>query len=482
MTSEAKHGTSTRALFSIQIFATLSFAVLYSSIVLFITQGLHLDTTTANEIMGNFIAFNYGLHLLGGYFGGRHLSYRNLFVLGIILQVVGCAILALTTQSSLYWGLAFFLTGSGLNVTCINMMVTQLFAPEDKRRESAFIWNYSGMNIGFFLGFSMAGYFQLSHAYNTLFILCSISGLITLMITAINWKVLCDRNTPLTQANAKRSIRALVGLTAIILMVPILRWLLDHASFSNQLVLIAGGIMLIVILLLAVREPFLQDKLRIFAYLIFAVCGLIFWTLYQIAPMGLTVFTFHNVDRHVFGMTISPQWIQNVNSLVIIFGGPIMILLLKRVRKFMRFSIPLQFSFSMLYVGIGFLLLPIGIHYAAPNGLINIDWVVASYVFQSIAELLISPIGYAMIGLLAPANLQGILMGSWMLMTGIAGMLASYCSNYAIANVSSQDPLITNPGYSHTFALLGWLAVGCGVTMLFLVPVLRRFINEKSHH
>jgi POT family proton-dependent oligopeptide transporter len=30
--------------------------------------------------MGMFGAFNYGLHLFGGYLGGRFLSNRNLFV------------------------------------------------------------------------------------------------------------------------------------------------------------------------------------------------------------------------------------------------------------------------------------------------------------------------------------------------------------------------------------------------------------------
>ena len=60
----------------------------------------------------------------------------------------------------MYWGLALFLTGSGLNVTCINMMLTQRFAPADLRRETAFLWNYAGMNIGFFVGFSAAGHYQ----------------------------------------------------------------------------------------------------------------------------------------------------------------------------------------------------------------------------------------------------------------------------------------------------------------------------------
>ena len=117
--------------------------------------------------MGVFGAFNYGLHLFGGYLGGRFLSNRNLFVGGMV--AAGARLRAASPAARaalLYWGLALFLTGSGLNVTCINMMLTQRFTPDDLRRESAFLWNYAGMNIGFFVGFTVAGHFQPTENYS----------------------------------------------------------------------------------------------------------------------------------------------------------------------------------------------------------------------------------------------------------------------------------------------------------------------------
>ena len=77
-------------LFFIQIFATLGFAVLYSTLVLYSTKHLNFPVKEATAIMGVFGAFNYGLHLFGGYLGGRFLSNRNLFVGGMVLQVLGC--------------------------------------------------------------------------------------------------------------------------------------------------------------------------------------------------------------------------------------------------------------------------------------------------------------------------------------------------------------------------------------------------------
>src|SRR2546422_3367533 len=84
----------TAALFFIQVFATLGFAVLYSTLVLYATKHLHLTAKEATTLMGVFGAFNYGLHLFGGYLGGRFLSNRNLFVGGMVGQVLRCAAIA----------------------------------------------------------------------------------------------------------------------------------------------------------------------------------------------------------------------------------------------------------------------------------------------------------------------------------------------------------------------------------------------------
>ncbi|MFX5622720.1 hypothetical protein ABTE00_21430, partial [Acinetobacter baumannii] len=74
-------------LFMVQVFATLGFAVLQSTLVLYCTRRLGFGSDQAALMMGLFGAFNYGLHLFGGYLGGRFLSNRNLVVGGMLLQV-----------------------------------------------------------------------------------------------------------------------------------------------------------------------------------------------------------------------------------------------------------------------------------------------------------------------------------------------------------------------------------------------------------
>lgn len=472
--------SGTGALFFIQIFATLGFAVLYSTLVLYATKRLGFSESQANTMMGVFGAFNYGLHLFGGYLGGRFLSNRNLFVLGMVLQVVGCWILSGQSAEGLYWGLAMFLTGSGLNVTCINMMLTQRFTPDDNRRESAFLWNYAGMNLGFFIGFTGAGYFQLTEHYEALFLFATLGNAVAIVISLLRWRILADIETPLLHVSKKQyRARMIAGLAVLVALVPVIRIMLTHADFTGSFVIALGVIIFLLLGITTLRHRPRDEQRRMTAYLMLALGSLVFWTLYQLAPMGLMLFTEHNINLRVYGIQVAPQWVQNINTLVIVFGGPLLALGFRNLReRGWRIDIPLQFAASLFCIGLGMLVLPVGIMLAGGDGIVAFKWIVISYLLQSLAELLISPIGYAMIGKLAPARYQGIMMGCWMMVTGVASVLAGYVSGMMPEN-SGSTPLLTNPGYSHIFSLLGWGSAAVGLVMLMLMPLLRRLIRHS---
>lgn len=468
------------SLFAIQIVSTLSFSVLYSTLVLYMEGKLGVPVSTAHSVMGIFVAFNYGLHLLGGLWGGRLLSNRALFCVGMISQIIGCVLLSLSDVSLLYYGLAAFLTGSGLNVTCINCMLTQRFTPEDTRRETSFILNYTGMNIGFFVGFSLSGVFQLTQNYERLFLLSSLGNLIALVICLYCWGQLSDQGTFFSQKDKVARKRSnLLGMAMIIALPFVLSQLLQNADWARMLVMITGLAMIGLIIYKAKQQPtkIAQDKMLAFAALM--VVGTIFWMLYHIAPMGLTVFIDHNVQREYGSWIIPPQWFQNINTVSIVIGGPILGFMLSKMRKQgVQVNIPTQFALALLCIGVAFVILPIGIAYASNSGLVNASWIVLCYVLQSIGELLISPIGYAMIGYLAPTSLQGMMMGMWMLTSGIGGTLSSYSSGWMIAGQNTVSPLATNSGYSHVFLILGLFAIGSSVVLFILVPKLRALIRE----
>ncbi|MFT4057980.1 MAG: oligopeptide:H+ symporter [Legionella sp.] len=471
------------SLCAIQIVSTLSFSVLYSTLVLFMESNLGVPVSTAHSIMGVFVAFNYALHLLGGFWGGRFISNRALFCLGMVLQVIGCILLSFSTVNFLYYGLAVYLTGSGLNVTCLNCMLTQRFAPDDPRRETAFLINYAGMNVGFFIGFSMSGIFQLTQSYERLFLISSLGNLCALILCLCCWRQLADRGTLFSQKNKIEQKKAnRVGLLLILVLPFILSVLLHNADWAKKLVLITGAVMIVFALYLAKQQPTKLAQNKLFAFVIFMTIGIIFFMLYHVAPMGLTMFVNYNVQREYAQWIIPPQWFQNINTVCIAFGGPLLGILMNRLRQQgLQINIPTQFALSLLCIGVGFVILPVGIVYANHAGLVNSTWIVVSYILQSAGELLISPIGYGMIGYLAPSYLQGTIMGMWMLTSGVGGALASYSSSWMIVGQDSVSPLATNRGYSHVFLLLGLFAIASSIVAFILVPRLRMLTREDTN-
>src|SRR5450432_1747045 len=329
--SAAPEGTA--VLFFIQIFATLGFAVLYSTLVLYATKHLQLSVKEATTLMGVFGAFNYGLHLFGGYLGGRFLSNRNLFVGGMALQVVGCGCIATGTLALFYIGLALFLTGSGLNVTCINMMLTQRFTSDDPRREGAFLWNYAGMNVGFFVGFAVAGHFQETESYSSLFIFATLGNFVAIVLALFSWKTLADRHSPLLEATSKQfRMRLLAGIAILIGLVPVVWILLQRPGGTETLIKSICVVVALTLIYLTVRHKDRREKRNMTAYLILTLGSLMFWSLYQMAPSGLMLFAVNNVNLMVGKVQIQPQWIQNINTVCIVVGGPLLAALFTRMR------------------------------------------------------------------------------------------------------------------------------------------------------
>jgi POT family proton-dependent oligopeptide transporter len=204
----------------------------------------------------------------------------------------------------------------------------------------------------------------------------------------------------------------------------------------------------------------------------------VFWALYQMAPSGLQLFAVNNVNRHVWGIEVAPQWIQNINTVVIVVGGPLMSALFARLRaRGWKIDVPRQFAVSLILMGLGFLALPAGIAFADGNGMSAFSWLFVSYVFQSIGELLISPVGYAMIGKLAPRQHQGVMMGAWMLVTGLASVFAGDFSGL-VPEPSEGSAVTTNPIYSKLFIELGCGSLVIGVVLVLLIPFLRRLITD----
>ena len=469
-------------LYFIQAFSTFSFAILYSSLSLFITNQLGLSNIASNSIVGLFLAFNYVLHLLGGVVGGRYLSNRALFFITTILQSIGIVFLAFSQISLLYTGLSLFLVGCGLNTTCYNNMLTQRFLPTDNRQDNAFFFSYSAMNVGFFAGFIISGFYDYSNHYQQIFYLSLFTNVVTLLLMSFSWPYLADRNTSLLalQKHASLRLKNAIGIAVTLLLIPFLIMCFHSANFSNSMVMILSIIMFFVILFLGQQQKNRADKQRIMAYLILTITSIVFWMIYYTGPMGVTIFVKNNVDRHILNHEVATQWILNINALVIIIGAPIMAIVMKRLQsRGYSFSVSMQFVWAFIILAFSFFFLGCAVLFSDSLGYSSMSWVILHLIAQSIAELLIGPVGYAMIGRIAPPKLQGILMGTWMMVSGVSASLSSYFSN-AMMKSESLDPLVTNADYQQVFVQLGFWALAAAVLLYFISGKIGRLIDNTE--
>jgi POT family proton-dependent oligopeptide transporter len=301
------------------------------------------------------------------------------------------------------------------------------------------------------------------------------------VLALFNWKTLADRNTMLLDATPKQfHLRQLAGLGILIGLVPVVWFMLQRPGSTEIVIKSICGAVALTLIYLTVRHSDRRERRNMTAYLILTMGSLMFWSLYQMAPSGLMLFAVNNVNLMLGPVQIQPQWIQNINTVCIVLGGPIFAALFTRLRaKGWRIDIPKQFAASLLLMAVAFLILPLGIRLAGVDGKSAFAWLFASYVLQSIGELLIMPIGYAMIGKIAPKQYQGIMMGSWMLVTGLASLFAGDFSGM-IPEPTGTTAAATNAGYAKLFAELGAASLVVGIALLVLIPFLRKLITDKA--
>src|SRR5205085_3577319 len=168
---------------------------------------------------------------------------------------------------------------------------TQRFTPEDPRREGAFLWNYAGMNVGFFVGFSVAGHFQATESYSSLFIFATLGNFGAIVLALFNWKTLTDRNTPLLDKTRKQfQLRQLAGLAILIGLAPVVWFMLQRPGSTETIIKMICAAVALTLIYLTVRHQDPSEHRNMTAYLILTIGSLMFWSLYQMAPNGLLLF------------------------------------------------------------------------------------------------------------------------------------------------------------------------------------------------
>jgi POT family proton-dependent oligopeptide transporter len=144
-------------------------------------------------------------------------------------------------------------------------------------------------------------------------------------------------------------------------------------------------------------------------------------------------------------------------------------------RRGRDFSSPAKFALGLFLAGIGFLMMIVPAQAILRGGagtLVSPWWLVGSYLFQTLGELFLSPVGLSSMTKLSPRKYVGQMMGIWFLATAVGNLIAGLAGGHIDPNQLDQIPrlfIMTTAG----------LMVGAVVLALLAVPI-RRMMATTS--
>ena len=361
--------------------------------------GFGWSNADALSLYGTFTMAVYLTPLFGGWLADNVLGQRKAIIIGGILMALGHFIMGIPhsavagmQENVFYLGLALLCLGNGLFKPNISTMVGDLYNEGDKRRDGAFTIFYMGINIGGALGPLVAGY----------------------VAAEVNWQA--------------GFIAAGVGMVISVIMQMLL-----SKKYLGDIGVVPAAKLSQAQSATGTKEPLTRiEKDRIKVIFTMSVFSIIFWMGFEQAGGLMNLFANDYTDRMLMGFEIPASWFQSLNSLFIIIFAPLVAMIWLKLDKREPNS-PVKFAMALVFLALGFLTMMLAlITEGSGEGSLQISmmWLVLFYLFHTLGELCLSPIGLSMVSKLAPLRLASLLMGIWFLCTAIANKIAGFVGSF----------------------------------------------------
>ena len=379
----------------------------------------------------------------------------------------------------LFLALALIIVGVGFLKANISTVVGSLYEQNDPRRDGGFTIFYVGINLGSFLATAACSYLGFNYGWAYGFGLAGIGMLAGLLTFVLGQSWLEGRGGPPVPIEG----RSILGvplvpffwIAGIIAVIP--TWLLmqRHEIIETGLPWIAGVIFASVVGFTVFRLKG-AERSRMLVAQVLIFFSVLFWALFEQAGSSLTLFADQSTQM--------PSWFnagytQMFNPGIIVIGGPIMAALwVWLAKRKLEPSTPVKFSFGLVFVGFGFLVLTWAAGSQANEAFrVPLLFLFLTYFFHTIGELCLSPVGLSMITKLSVARVVGLMMGVWFLSSSVAhivaGLIAKATATDTVAGVVTS-PALALETYGSIFGTIGWTGVGVGVFLLLISPLLKK--------
>lgn len=457
------HPSGLKLLFSTEMWERFNFYGMRALLTLFLVNALSYKESDAAILYGGFLGLSYLTPMFGGYISDRYLGNRISIIVGGTVMALGQLLLfgsASSFQTNLslsnifLWsGLFTLVLGNGFFKPNISSMVGQLYPKGDNRIDSAYTIFYLGINFGALLGMFIcpilgdvkddAGIRDLT-AFKWGFLAAGFAMAIgTFTFYLYKNKLLKDPNGngigekpqfnvgKLQDESEKAEISnksiLLSGIMAIFLV-----FFFHFVSKGEEANIIKDWIYPVIYSLgISLAFLILSDKTltnierdRVIVMYVIAFFVIFFWAAFEQAGSSLTFIADKQTDLNVMGVNLPPSSIQNFNSLFIVIFAIPMSMLWGKLQKLGWEPI----STTKQAIGLALLTLGYFIIGSQVKNLgqekISIIWFAIMYLFHTLGELCLSPIGLSIVSKLAPKRFSSLLMGVWFLANAAGYALA----------------------------------------------------------
>ncbi len=425
----------------------------------------------ADLLTSGFLALMYATPIIGGYVADRILGETRALSLSLWLCTLSLLLMALPTLPGFEIGLALFALATGLGIP-LTVLIGRNYAGNDPRRDSGYTLFYLAINLGSFVTpFVCADLIGRQFGYRWGFVAAAVG----MALAALLFELRRHKLDPLLPAgDHQHSPRApwwvllatavLVYPTALLLSQPVvLRWAMY----------LLMGLLVLYFVASCVRRGDRVQTQRYLALLLLFVALVAFWALSLQGVTSLNFFARDHVDAP-FHYTL----FQAANPLYILVFAPFAALLWPWLdRRGRDPSTARKFGIGLLLVALSYGTTAWAIHHlGGADGKIGWGVLALCYLLQTLGELALSPIGYALVGQLAAPEDASLAMGGWFFGYALAYQLAGWIATQTAAGAGASA-LSGMADYAHVYGLLFWLGLTVAIVFLLAAPAIRRLMH-----
>jgi proton-dependent oligopeptide transporter, POT family len=451
-TKPAGHPKGLAVLFTTEMWERFNFYGMRALLSLFLVNALAFSDKDASIIYGGFLGLSYLTPMLGGFIADRFLGNRNCILLGGLVMGVGQLLLFasgslyatdLGTAKMLMWAaLLVFIFGNGFFKPNISSMVGQLYPKADTRLDSAFTIFYMGINVGAFLGMTICpllgdvkiGDVRMVNAFKWGFLAAGAAMFLGTLIffflkdkyvvtpdgKAVGARPVFNAATAAVADESEKAHFTTTAMVSVALLMVVLFFGFHFISADSNPIkswvypfIYAAGISLAVLIMTDKTITKIErDKILVMYTVAFFV--IFFWSAFEQAGSSLTFIADKQTDLNFLGWQMPPSFVQNANSIfVIAFALPFSALWLYLQKRKSEPGSTVKQAIGLGLLSIGYLIIAFQVKDLGTSGKLGVVWLFVMYLFHSLGELCLSPIGLSLVAKLAPKRFSSLLMGVW---------------------------------------------------------------------